>query len=162
MPNQRNPAGAVPIGPILQANVYPKATNAAIYPGDFVVMRAAGDVAVATAGNAELLGVALGYAAASAAEVLVADDPDQQYYLQDDGVGGTLAATHVGNNINLKADPGNSTYLRSRHAAAANSVTTAAAQLRILDKHPADDWGKYTRLRVVVNQHTFGKKTSGV
>lgn len=160
MPNTNAPFGAVAVGPILCANVYPKATNAAIYPGDFVKLTAAGTAAVATAGDVELLGVALGYAAASAAEVLVADDPDQQYYVQDSGSGGTLTASAVGNNVDLVATAGNATYLRSRHAAS-SVATSATAQLRILDKHPADEWGKYVRLRVMINEHTL-RKTAGV
>jgi len=141
---------------------YPKSTAAAIYPGDAVILLTAGTVGVATAGSIELLGAAMQYATAADTQILVCDDPDQQYYIKDDGVGGTLARTDVAKNADLVVTAGSATYLKSAHSLDTSGATIAAAQLRILNFHPDDEVGKYVRCRVVINEHAFAKKTAGI
>lgn len=162
MANPNNPRGFEPIQPLLGMHRYPKSTAAAIYPGDAVILPTTGKVAVATAGSVELLGVAMQYATAADTMILVADDPDQQYYIRDDGVGGTLARTNVGENADLVATAGSATYLKSAQSLDTSGRTTATAQLRILDFHPDDEVGKYVRCRVVINEHAHAKKTAGI
>lgn len=157
MANADIPRGASLAGRCRGMHEYTKGTNAAIYPGDFVKMGADGKVVVATAGSVELVGVAQGYASATETAVLVADHPDQLYYIQDDGASGTLAATDVGANVDIVATAGNSTLLRSLHEADTNTVTTATAQLRILDKHPEDSWADNVRVLVRINEHHHTK-----
>src|SRR5574342_1330829 len=94
MANADNPRGAYPAGAVLTMRWYPK-TAAAIFPGDLVVADANGLVSSATAGGIELLGVAVTYEPAADAEVLVYDDPDQQYYMQDDA-SWTAAEARIG------------------------------------------------------------------
>ena len=161
MANVDSRGGAKLAGRVLSIHVYPKQTNAIIYPGDFVMLNTLGKALVATAGSTHLLGVSADYVLAADTEVTVYDDPDQQYYLQDDGAAGTLAATAVGQNIDLLATAGNTTLLKSQHRADTNTVTFVTANLRILDKFPTDDWGDYVRLRVVINEHVWAKKLGG-
>ncbi len=162
MANTAAPFGFRLIQPLLGANWYVKGTNAAIYQGDLVKTATAGKAVVATAGDIELLGVAMGYAAATATSVLIADNPDQQYYIQDDGVGGTLAVTSINLNADVVATAGNATFLASRHSLDTSNAQTTAANLRILGFHPDDTVGKYVRCRVVINEHSWAKKTAGI
>lgn len=163
MANVNNPRGLEPVQPLLGMHRYPKSTAAAIYPNDAVILLTSGKVGVATAGSIELLGAAMQYATATDEFILVADDPDQQYYIKDDGVGGTLARTDVAKNADLEVTgTGGATYLKSSHRLDTSGVTIAAAQLRILDFHPDDEVGKYVRCRVVINEHAHAKKTAGI
>lgn len=162
MANKDNPSGFTAIGPILSSNVYTKGTNAAIYPGDLVKTAADGKIVVASAGSTELMGVALGYAAATATSILVADDPDQQYYVQITGTTGGNQ-TDVTRNIDILATAGSATFLKSQHEADSGAATLATANLRILAIHPNDTvGGANARIRVVVNEHSFAKKTAGI
>lgn len=157
-----NPSGFHAIGPILQVSEYVKRTNAAIYPNDMVHMDpVGGKISVATAGSTNLVGVALNYAAAAGTTALVADDPDQQYYVQLYGTTAS-AQTAVGRNVDLLATAGNATFLASRQRAGSGAVTLATAQLRILALHPTDGATASGRVRVVINEHHFAKKTGGV
>jgi hypothetical protein len=160
MANVDNPHGATLAGCLLRAREYVKGTNAAIYPGDFVQMGADGKVVVHTAGNVQLLGISLGYYAAAATSVIVADHQSQEYYIQDDGAGGTLAATDVGSNIDVLATAGNSTLLKSQQEADTNTVTSVAASLRIKGKHPADSWADNVRILVQIAEHHFSKEAA--
>lgn len=161
MANTANPRGLEPVQPILRMRYYTKGTNAAIYPGDVVKMGTDGKVVVSTAGSVEQVGVAQAYASATATSVLVLDDPHQQYYVQDDGVGGTLAQTNVGNNADIVATAGSTTYFRSKQSLDTSGVTSATANLRILGFHPDDTIGKYVRCRVLLNE-MHQTKTAGV
>ena len=142
MANTQNPRGFELVGFPRSLKEYKKNTAAAIYNGDAVVMASTGLVGVAAAGGLEIVGVAQGYAAASATKVLVANDPLEQYYIQDDGVGATLAATSVGLNADLVATAGNATFLKSRQSLDTSTAATSTAQLRIMGLHPDDEVGK--------------------
>lgn len=153
MANTAAPRGFEAIGPPLSLNYYTKNTSAAIYAGDAVVMASTGLVGVAAAGGLEAIGVAQGHATAAATTVLVADSPLQEYYIQDDGVSGTLAQTSIGLNADLVATAGNATFLKSRMSLDTNTAATSTFQLRLLGFHPNDEIGKYVRVRVRFNEH---------
>ena len=157
-----NPNGFTVIGPVMQVNSYIKRTNAIIYPRDMVHMDpVGGKVSVATAGSTNLLGIAVGYYLAADTQIQVIDDPDQNYYCQLYGTTAS-AQTAVGRNVDLLATAGNTTFLSSRQRAGSGAVTLAAAQLRILALHPVDGATASGRVRVVINEHHYAKKTGGV
>ena len=155
------PTGAQAILPILSMHTYFSGATK-IYPGDFVSILAGGRLVPSTAGAVEMVGVAMGYSAAAGNAVLVSDATNQQYYIQDDGVSATLAATDVGLNADIIATVGNTTFLASRMAIDTDSKQTTTLNFRILGKHPDDTWAKYVRVRGVINEHAFGKKTTGI
>jgi hypothetical protein len=154
MANINNPRGFEPVAPILRMQEYTKGTATAMYPGDIVSLATDGKVYVRATGNATLAGVVMSYRTAANTRVLLADHPDQQYYLKDDGVGGTLAAANIGNGANLVMTAGNATFLKSAVALDTSTVsgtTSATLQVKILGFHPDDEVGKYVRCRVRVN-----------
>lgn len=161
MANKDNPSGFSPIGPILSSNDYVKSTAAAIYPGDMVIFTtvaagAGGKVAVATAGNTQVVGVALQYRSATDTSILVADDPDQQYY-------GQVATTTIptGVNVDILATAGNATRLKSQMELKYTGATMATAQCRVLDRHPNDAASNNSRHRFIINEHAYAKKLTG-
>jgi len=78
--------------------------------------------------------IAAGYRAASTnAYVLVTDDPDQLYEIQDDSVGGNLAAADIGLNADLVAGTGNTPTKKSGFMLdTSTKATTNTLQLRIV------------------------------
>lgn len=161
MANKDNPSGFSPIGPILSSNNYVKSTAAAIYPGDVVIFTtvaaaAGGKVAVATAGSTQVVGVALQYRAAADTDILVSDDPDQQYYVQS-----ATTTIPTGVNVDILATAGNATYLKSQHEIKYTGLTMATAQMRVLDRHPNDAATANSRHRVIINEHAYAKKLTG-
>lgn len=166
MPNVNAPFGARPAERIRAIHTYSKGTAATqiIYPGDFVALNSSGKAVLAAAGGTQLLGVALGYQVAADLTVTVADDPEQEYYIQGNGAGVTpLAATSIGNNFDLVATVGSTTFLKSKHTLNETDASgSGAANLRLLGYHPDDLVEKLARCRVVINEHAFGKTTTGV
>lgn len=156
------PRGLIPCGRILSIHDYDGSTAARIVPGDLVAMRADGRAIVATAGSTQLLGVAASYKSATYTTVAVYDDPDQQFFIQDDGSGATvLTSTHKGLSGDVIATTSNLTMLKSQHELDRDTaLATTAAQLRILDIVSAT--GANSLLRVVINEHAWSKKTTGV
>ena len=158
--NTDEPRGFWPAGRVLSMRNYAKGVTA-IYRGDMVGLNAGGLALAVAAGNTQLLGAAMHYAAASASTILVCDDPDQTYYVQDDGDSATLAATDVNLNADHLATVGNGTLLKSQQELDANTNATTAAGFRILGKHPDDSWGKRIRILVRINEHAHAKKLTG-
>lgn len=163
MANSDRPSGFTPImlidgSPFNSAvRVYPvDAANAtAIFVGDAVTLEDDGHVAPAAAGGV-VLGVCTGVVvnrtiaatehpgylpATTAGYVYVAVGPNVLYEVQEDGVGGALAETNIGNNIDLIAGAGSTTTGRSAHELDSNTATAAgSAQFRIVDYvHRADN-----------------------
>jgi hypothetical protein len=107
----------------------------------------------------------LNYSPASTeAYLLVADSPDVVYEIQEDSVGGALAATAVGGNCDVVVGAistvgGGS----SRMELDSSVVTTSAAQLRILRlRQKADnEIGVNAKWEVMINEHEH-KQTAGV
>lgn len=153
MANTANPRGFSAVQPMLRMREYVKGTATIFYPGDMVSLSPDGKLYLRATGGVSLVGVVQAYVSAAGTRTLVADDPDQQYYVQDDGVGGTLAQTNVGNNANIVMTTGTATYIKSKQTLDTSTAasTTAAPQLRILGYHPNDAIGKYVRVRVVIN-----------
>lgn len=124
------------------------ASNAtAVFIGDAVALEADGNVTPAGA-TSVVLGVVVGVTvdrdvlatehpgylpASTAGSVLVCIAPDAIYEVQEDSVGGALALTDVGANIDLIAGTGSTTTGRSAHELDSNTATSAAsAQFRII------------------------------
>jgi len=162
------PFGALPTGEIKRLRPYRKDSGASrIFPGDFVKMESDGNIAVAAA-TERLLGVAAEPSANATAdtEVLVYDDPDQLFVVQDDSDTTHVAETNIGNNADIVATTGNTTTGRSNHELDSSGAGTGTAQLRILGLHPietsfATAAGSPRRWIVQINEHEYSQ-TSGV
>lgn len=112
MANSNNPNGAHPFGPLLRAT--PCTSTGTVYPGDFVTSDSSGGVTATSAGAGNTIrGVALHYATAGQS-VLVADHPDQEFYLQAYGNSVSTIAAALNMNCQIKATAGNTTYKMSR------------------------------------------------
>lgn len=133
----------------------PSTDSTAIFIGDPVKLAGSADadgiptVAQAAAGET-LIGVVVGveaetrdsttYRPASTDRyVLVADDPDLLFAVQEDSVGGALAATNVGNNCDLVIGAGNTATGFSGVEIDSSTAGTGTAQVRIVDLHQAPD-----------------------
>lgn len=130
----------------------PASDGTALFIGDPVVLAGSADAGLtaaavtrATAGSAgRITGVVVGFRpsdsiiangyrlASTEAYVLVADDPDLLFEIQDDSVGGALAAADIGLNADLIAATGNTFTKRSGFMLdTSTKATTATLQLRI-------------------------------
>lgn len=159
------PRGFQPWGRVLSVRQYVGSALTAIYPGDAVAFNSAGKVFPASAGNTNILGVAQSYKAATGTTVMVMDDPDQQYIVQDDGSGSTvLTQTSVNLNFDHLATAGNGTLLKSQQeivrGGAATTQIVGSAGWRLLGIIGATGANSY--LRVVCNEHVYAKKTGGL
>lgn len=181
MANTDRPRGARPIkrldgGACLPANPYTvdSSNGTAIFIGDFVKLEADGNAAPAAAGN-ELLGVCVSVAgdygnlgrrflpASTAGTILVSDDPDTVYELQEDDGGTALAATEVGALVDIVAGSGSTTTSISAHELDQDSVDTTSGQLRLLRKVDREDnaYGDNADWEVQINEHIF-RGTDGI
>lgn len=140
------------------ANRYyvPASDSTALFVGDPVILAGSGDangvpsVTRAAAGD-RITGVVVGFAPLESASagsttainrgyrtastedyVLVADDTDLVFEATEDGTGGFLAVTNIGNNIDLVAGSGSTTTKKSGYALDSSTAATTAAQMRIL------------------------------
>lgn len=149
MANANRPKGFRPHERALRESPY--AAGGTIYPGDAVTMNSSGLMVAAAAGEA-LAGVAASYAA-DGGEVLVWDHPDQKFEGQcDDGT--SVAQTDMGNNCDILATAGNSTYKASRMEIDISSKVTTAAQVKLLRILPAIDnaAGEFAKVVFVINE----------
>lgn len=139
----------------------PASDSTAIFIGDPVIIAGGGDAngvptcALATAATGRVTGVCVGirpggngsiiaprYRAASTAEyILVADDPDLLFEVQEDSDAGALAATNIGQNISLIAGSGSTTTGQSGWMLdSSTAATTNTLQMRIVElQHRADN-----------------------
>lgn len=156
------PRGFKPWGRILSTHEYAATASATIAPGDLVKMSPTGLVLAASAGSTQIVGVAASWKKSTGNTVLVYDDPDQQYTVQDDGSGTTvLVTTHIGLSGDILATAANGTLLKSQHELDRDTAyATTSAQIRILGIVSAT--GANSLLRVNINEHAFAKKTTGV
>jgi hypothetical protein len=165
-PATDTPFGAIPYGRIYSLTKYRKDASAArIYPGDFIIMEADGNVAPATAGALNIIGVAADASAGSTAdtEVMVYDDPNQLFVVQDDSDGTAMDETSIGANADILATAGNTTTDRSAHEIDSSSVTASTANLAIKGLHPmeldsarvgfATATGQWRKWIVKINEH---------
>lgn len=105
----------------------------------------------------------LGYRPASTAyEVLVEDNPNAEFYIQEDAVGGAVALASVG--LNAQLVYGTATGNASAAMLDSSTVaTTATHQLRILGLAQIvnNAQGDYAIWRVRLNMHTHTPATAG-
>jgi hypothetical protein len=186
MANVSRPCGLRPINqPFgnIRCNYYEAATGTAFYMFQPVDLDANGRVVVATASDATLIlgsivGMAddafgppddaySGYTPANPASVnsaglvnlLIADDPDQLFLIEEETGGGSqLTATNVGNGASFTytATTGNSMNGRSNACLDASTVATSTTQtLRLIKKldKPDNAYGAYCKWVVKINRH---------
>lgn len=147
------------------ANVYSVASGESnnIFIGDPVIISGTGDangvpgVARATAGG-RITGVVVGFApnpaadagdttainrgyrAASEADyLLVADDPNLLFEATEDGTGGFLATTDIGNNVDLAVGTGSTYTKKSGFVLDSSTAATTAAGVRLVGLSPTVD-----------------------
>lgn len=157
MANNNMPRGFEPYGRIYEFNVYQ--AQATIYPGDLVKQHSAGQVAPAAASDA-IKGVAMTYAA-SGADVLVADHPDQRFTCQGDD--STIdAQTDIGLNYDFVVGSASTTYRRSgMQVDASTQATTATLPLKLIgiDRSVDNALGSYVKGIYRINNHQNGSST---
>ena len=154
----------------------------ALYVGDPVLKTgssdAAGVPAVARAAAAgAITGVVVGFvpngttdmagygAADTSYYLLVADDPDTLFEIQEDGVGGQLAAADIGLNADIIVAAGNSYSLKSGVMLdTSTKAGTAALPLKIvgLSERVNTEFGAYAKVRVKINNHTEARASAGI
>lgn len=159
----------------------PSSDGTALYLGDPVVLAGSADangvatVTKATAGSgAYMLGPvvsvepetrdSLTYRAASTARyVWVADNPDLVFEVQEDGVGGALAATNVAQNADWVDGTGSTTTgLSGVQLDSSTAATTNTLQLRILGfvQREGNEVGSANaKMLVAINLHSLRNLT---
>jgi hypothetical protein len=150
--------GAVPKGPVLRMQEYK--AGAICYPGDLLKFKSDGTVEPVSAATDACMGVCMVYAA-SAAQVLVADDPNQMFIMQADDA--TIdAQTDIGLNYEIAIGSPDTTYRRSGMEIDASTQATTAALplkvLRIVDSHD-NALGANVKCVVKINNHQLGSHT---
>lgn len=113
---------------------FPVASGVTVTAGDFVYF-ASGRITSASIAGSQLIGVVLETATGNAGgtvEALVVTDPDAVYLVDNDNVGTTFAASHVGTKFDLTGATG---------AQLVDTSTTSATtgQLLCLDYNPQID-----------------------
>lgn len=181
MPNSNVTFGLKPVrtkGGEIQIREYyvPASDSTALFVGDPVIIAGGADadglstVTRATAASAgritgAVVGfrpdasvIANGYRVASVAGyVLVSDDPDQVYEIQEDAVGGALAAADVGLNADLVAGSGSTvTKASGFQLDTSTKATTATLQLRVLgfQRRADNEIGANAKVLVRINLPT--------
>lgn len=187
MANVDKPLGARPIrhldgspytGAVNRYHI-PATDSTAVFIGDFVKHAGSADadgvptVAQAAATDA-LLGVVIGFeidadnttqlhrTASTARYALVADAPDLIYEIQEDAVGGALAATDIGTNCDIVVGSGDTNSGMSAMEIDSNTAGASDGQLRLLRLvHDEDnEIGANAIYEVMINEHEH-KKVAG-
>lgn len=184
MPNSNAPSGLTPkryrngapfVGP-LRRYFHPATDSTALYIGDPVIIAGSADTdgtptcTRATAASAgRITGVVVGFepnatlnaagygAASTAFYPLVCDDPAVLYEIQEDSVGGALAATSVGLNADLIAASGNNATKQSGFMLdSSTAAVTATLQLRVvqLEQRADNEIGTNAKWLVAINLPT--------
>lgn len=164
----------------------PASDSTALFPGDPVILAGSADAdgipsvtrATAAGGN-YLLGAVIAveptlgagangrdstvYRAASTERyVFVADDPNTEFLIQEDAVGGALAAADVGLNADLVAGSGSTVYGQSAFQLdTSTKATTNTLQLKILGfaQKVGNEIGANAKVRVKINLHALMNTT---
>lgn len=158
----------------------PASDSTALFIGDPVIVAGGGDAAgvptvtrATAAGGAYITGVvvavepetadSLTYRAASTARyVLVADDPDLMFEIQEDAVGGALAAADLGLNADIIIAAGNTLTGRSGvELDTSTKATTNTLQLRIHSfvQRADNEIGANAKVLVTINLHSVRNLT---
>lgn len=159
MANADRPRGLEPYGKVLRVQAY--TAGSAIYPGDPVALAADGKVD-RSAGSA-IIGVALSYAAAEDAEVLVADHPDQQFVIQADDAS-INSVSEYGGNFDIALGSADTVYRKSQaelDGDTADAHSEATNALKLIRKLPAinNDFGANVDCVVKINNHQLAGGT---
>lgn len=96
--------------------------------------------------------------------VLVADDPNIIFEVQEIGTGTPLAATDIGLNANLVAGT-NSGYLSGWLLTNTTEATTSSLDVKLLGLSQSvqpNDFGAYAKWRVLINNHLYRGGITGV
>jgi hypothetical protein len=95
--------------------------------------------------------------------VLVADDPDIEFEVQEDSVGGALAVASLGINVNLISGTNNG-YSSGWMADSSSVAATATLQLQLLrlSQRPDNEVGNFAKWVVRIVNHSFNAGTAGV
>lgn len=95
--------------------------------------------------------------------VMVCDDPNVCFEIQEGGAGAALAKTDMGNNFNLVSGT-NSGFLSGWMLDNASAANTATLQLKLLGlvQRQGNTFGAYAKWLVKINNHTFGAGVAGV
>lgn len=108
----------------------------------------------------------VGYRAASTAGyVLVCDDPDVIFEIQEDGVGGAIAAADIGLNAQVILAAGSAYTKRSGVMLdTSTKATTAGLELKIvgLVQRPDNALSANAKVLVKINDHTESNGTAGI
>lgn len=192
MPNANTPFGLKPVreagsGPHnggLNQYFHAAGDATALYIGDPVIKSGTSDasgaypsVIKATAAGA-ITGVVQGFvpdgvtnvagfgAASTAYYLLVSDDPDTLYEIQEDAVGGALAITDVGLNADfINAAPGTGRKLSGTMLDTSTKATTAGLPLKIVavTPRPNNEVGSAnSKVLVKINLHTEAHGAAGI
>lgn len=104
-------------------------------------------------------------AASDAAYVVVADDPDLFFIVQEDSVGGALAAANVGQRINfIMGTPSAATGLSNVEIDSSTASADAALQAQIIRLYnaPANEIGVNAKWICKFNGHLYNPGNAGV
>lgn len=150
--------------------LYPCNATTAIFRGDVVILKTNGRISTlgTAAGVANIVGVAAAYNPAGTTPVqsmLVYDDPDTVFEIQDDSTtdpGATTNKVNVGANANLTLTTGDTNSGQSKHELDHSSITTAGvtAALKIMGFYDIVDNDislKNARFLVMLNRHIWQK-----
>lgn len=93
--------------------------------------------------------------------VLVADDPNQLFAIQEDSVGGAIAVTDIWANFSLVSGTGNTTSGLSGWMLDSSVHNTTTLQMRLLGllRAPDNAVGTYARWVCRINQHSLWNTT---
>lgn len=155
--------------------------STALYMGDPVILAGSSNslgvatVVRATAGSGAYVSgvvvgfrpdtaIPLGYGAASTGYyVLVADDPDLMYEIQEDGVGGAIALASVGLNADFVAGSGSTYTKRSGFmldSSTAASTNTLQCKIHGFSQDPLNETATaYAKMLVSFNLHQMNNTT---
>jgi hypothetical protein len=161
MANKDQSRGFEPYGRLRKTGTYQ--AGGTVYPGDMLKLSSGGQVVQCAAGAAASIGVALSYAT-SGNDVLVADDPDQEFVGQADDA--TIAAqTNINLNYNITVGTASTIFRRSAmEVDASTGATDSNLPVKVLRINPAVDNALGDQVDVVfkINNHQLSSSTEGV
>lgn len=97
------------------------------------------------------------HTASTAGYVLVADDPNTLFTVQEDGVGGAIAATGISSNFSMIAGTGSTNTGLSGWLLDSSTTATTTLQMRLmrLTRAPDNAIGTSAKWTVRINQHAL-------
>ena len=163
----------------------PASDSVATFVGDLVTLAGSADsegvatVTQSAAAETQIVGSIVGFEvdgtnleathrlASTAAYVLVADEPNLVFEVQEDSVGENIAATAIGNNFEIIVGAGVVATGSSGMEIDSSTKTASAAQIRLVGLRQRTDaafgssTSEHAKLEVMINEHAH-KTTAGV